>query len=709
MAVCCESHLFSELKRLDLLLGARAERLRLDPVAAGYNQFRGLFLSEEEIDAILPGRSSAQPPECPKAEALEARAAEQRGAAAEDIAGSPLRALGRLFGLEDFDLSVLLLCLAPEIDRKYEKLYAYLQNDVMRKWPTLDLALDLNCHSLEERLACRARLLPSMPLLRHQLVIPVNESNDGQFSLLSRPLRLDDRITAYLLDNDVLDEAIAGFTRSVAPNAAMEDLLFSEELRGRLHQIHDIGVKLSLFVGPRGAGRKLAAEALCALSGRTLLVANIPKALAAGAIASRIAAKLTREAILRNAVLYLDSAEVLLAEDKLPSRLALLQALEESPGHAILGSSQNWNEVVSDLPEPIPAVSFSMPDHTMRLAMWWRFAPELERQEASALAGKFQFTGGRIRSAVEQARRLSNSEGLSLDHLYEACRAQSASRLTSTARRVVPLYRWEDICLPAEGLVHLREICSHLNFRRHVFGEWRFDHKMSLGKGVSALFVGAPGTGKTMAAEVIAQELRLDLFKVDLSCVVSKYIGETEKNLSRVFDEADQSNGILFFDEADALFGRRSEVKDSHDRYANIEIDYLLQRMEEYEGIVILATNFQKNIDEAFRRRLRFLVEFPLPDEKQRSRIWRSVFPRETPLSDDIDFAFLAHKFKLTGGSIRNIALSAAFLAAQEQQEVRMYHVIRATRRELRKLGRLCIKADFDHYFEFVEPEEATA
>ncbi len=223
------------------------------------------------------------------------------------------------------------------------------------------------------------------------------------------------------------------------------------------------------------------------------------------------------------------------------------------------------------------------------------------------------------------------------------------------------------------------------------------------------LFVGAPGTGKTMAAEVIAQELRLDLFKVDLSCVVSKYIGETEKNLSRVFDEADQSNGILFFDEADALFGRRSEVKDSHDRYANIEIDYLLQRMEEYEGIVILATNFQKNIDEAFRRRLRFLVEFPLPDEKQRARIWRSVFPHETPLAADIDFAFLAHKFKITGGSIRNIALSAAFLAAQEQQEVRMFHVIRATRRELRKLGRLCVKADFDHYFEFVEPEEATA
>jgi ATP-dependent 26S proteasome regulatory subunit len=713
MRVGCNSHLFHELKRLDLLLGARVERLRLDPVAAGYNQFRGLFLSEEEIDALLPHRTAAPAAESPEAEALEARAAELLGEIA-DLAGSaehrPLLDLARLFGLEDFDLRVLVLCLAPEIDRKYEKLYAYLQNDVMRKWPTLELALDLHCVSLEERLHGRERLLPGRSLLRHQLVVFSQESNDSHASLLSRPLRMDDRIAAYLLGADVLDEAIAGFTRTLVPRACLDELLLPEDLKLRLLHMHDAGEKLRLFVGPRGSGRKLAAEGLCSLAGWNLVIAQVPKALAAGAITPRIAGKLTREAALRHAVLYLDGAEALLGDDKLPSRQALLNALEDSPRPAILGSTQDWNEVLVDLREPIPALAFSLPDHTLRLALWRRFAPDLGEQEANALAAKFQFTGGRIENAVAQARRMCGHQGeISLEAVYQACREQSVSRLTSTARRVTPLYTWEDISLPSEGIAHLREICAHLQYRRHVFGEWRFDHKMSLGKGVSALFVGAPGTGKTMAAEVIARELRLDLYKVDLSCVVSKYIGETEKNLGRVFDEADQSNGILFFDEADALFGRRSEVKDSHDRYANIEIDYLLQRMEEYQGIVILASNFQKNIDEAFRRRLRFLVEFPLPDEKHRARIWRTVFPRETPLSGDIDFAFLAHKFKLTGGSIRNIALSAAFLAAQGDEPVRMQHLIRATRRELRKLGRLCVKADFDHYFEFVEPEEATA
>jgi ATPase family associated with various cellular activities (AAA) len=713
MPVCCESHLFFELKRLDALLAARVERLRLDPIAAGYNQFRGLFLSDEEIDAILPGRSDTPVAENPEAVALETHAAELRREASAMACDAPkpqpLVELARLFELNDFDLSVLLLCLAPEIDRKYEKLYAYLQNDVMRKWPTLDLALDLNCTSLEERLACRERLLATMPLLLNQLVTFAPETGDGHASLLSRPLRLDDRIAAYLLDADVLDEAIAGFTQMVTPSATMDDLLVPEELRFRLLRLRDADERVCLFAGPRGSGRKLGAEALCSLSGRNLLVAQVPQALAAGAITPRIAAKLVREAALRNALLYLDGAEALLPDDKLPSRQALLDALEKSSGQAILGSTQNWNETLGDLREPISTLPFSLPDHTIRHVLWSRFAPELDPQEASALAAKFQFTGGRIRSAVAQARRFSGDGDMTVDDLYQSCRAQSVSRLTSTARRVVPLYRWEDICLPTEGLSHLREICAHMNYRRHVFGEWRFDNKMSLGKGISALFVGAPGTGKTMAAEVIAQELRLDLYKVDLSCVVSKYIGETEKNLGRVFDEADQSNGILFFDEADALFGRRSEVKDSHDRYANIEIDYLLQRMEEYEGIIILASNFQRNIDEAFRRRLRFLIEFPLPDEKYRARIWRNVFPQETPLSDDIDFAFLAHKFKLAGGSIRNIALSAAFLAAQEDQIVGMHHVIRATRRELRKQGRLCVKSDFDHYFELVEQEEATA
>jgi len=229
-----------------------------------------------------------------------------------------------------------------------------------------------------------------------------------------------------------------------------------------------------------------------------------------------------------------------------------------------------------------------------------------------------------------------------------------------------------------------------------VYGEWGFGRKLSLGKGLSVLFAGPSGTGKTMAAEIIAGELGLDLYKIDLSTVVSKYIGETEKNLSRIFIEAETSNAILFFDEADALFGKRSEVKDSHDRYANIEIGYLLQRMEEYEGVVILATNFRKNMDEAFVRRLHFTVEFPFPNEDDRRRIWERIWPQDTPKSSALNLDFMARRFELTGGNIRNIALASAFLAADNRNIVDMTHLLHATKREYQKMGKVVSESEFE-------------
>jgi SpoVK/Ycf46/Vps4 family AAA+-type ATPase len=250
--------------------------------------------------------------------------------------------------------------------------------------------------------------------------------------------------------------------------------------------------------------------------------------------------------------------------------------------------------------------------------------------------------------------------------------------------------------LPADRLGQLREICNHVKYRDRVYGEWGFDRKLSLGKGLSVLFAGPSGTGKTMAAEIIAGALVLDLYKIDLSTVVSKYIGETEKNLSRIFIEAETSNAILFFDEADALFGKRSEVKDSHDRYANIEIGYLLQRMEEYEGVVILATNFRKNMDEAFVRRLQFTVEFPFPNEEDRRRIWERIWPGDTPRSTELDLDFMARRFELTGGNICNIALAAAFLAADNSNIVDMTHLLHATKREYQKMGKVVSESEFE-------------
>jgi SpoVK/Ycf46/Vps4 family AAA+-type ATPase len=256
------------------------------------------------------------------------------------------------------------------------------------------------------------------------------------------------------------------------------------------------------------------------------------------------------------------------------------------------------------------------------------------------------------------------------------------------ARKIEPRYGWDDLVLPPDTKAQLQEICQHAEYRPVVYGQWGFDRKLSLGKGLNVLFAGPPGTGKTMGAEVIAHELRLDLYRIDLSQIVSKYIGETEKNLDRIFTAAENSNAILFFDEADALFGKRSEVRDSHDRYANIEISYLLQKMEEYVGISILATNLRQNLDEAFVRRLQAIVEFPFPDEEYRRHIWESVFPKETPLGADVRFDLLAHEVRLAGGNIKNIALAASFCAAANRGIVTLSHLVHAAGREHQKLAR---------------------
>jgi SpoVK/Ycf46/Vps4 family AAA+-type ATPase len=281
------------------------------------------------------------------------------------------------------------------------------------------------------------------------------------------------------------------------------------------------------------------------------------------------------------------------------------------------------------------------------------------------------------------------------EDIFAVSRDHSNGRLSELARKIIPRQSWDDLVLPENQMEQLREMCNQSRYRHVVYGRWGFDSKLSYGKGLSALFTGPPGTGKTMAAEVIARDLQLDLYKIDLSQVVSKYIGETEKNLDRIFTEARTSNAILFFDEADALFGKRSEVKDAHDRYANIEIGYLLQKMEEFEGIAILATNLRGNLDEAFVRRLQFVIEFPFPGIAERSLIWEKVWPGGAPLHADVDLDVLAQRFDITGGNIRNISLAAAFMAAGGDGAIEMYHLLRAARREFQKMGKIVSESEF--------------
>jgi SpoVK/Ycf46/Vps4 family AAA+-type ATPase len=321
-----------------------------------------------------------------------------------------------------------------------------------------------------------------------------------------------------------------------------------------------------------------------------------------------------------------------------------------------------------------------------------------------ALASAFKLSPGQIRDAAVAAKNLA---GLRAGHvvpadLFSGARAQGGDSLGHLARRVVTPYRWDDIVLPADQLAVMREITATMKHRRTVYETWGFDRKLSGGKGLVVLFAGPSGTGKTMAASIVANDLGLDLYALDLASTVSKYIGETEKNLDQVFAAARQSNAVLFFDEADSIFGKRSEVKDAHDRYANLEVGYLLQQLESYDGVVILATNLRKNMDDAFVRRLHYAIEFPFPEEADRLRIWQGAFPENAPLAKDVDVAFLARQFKLAGGNIRNIALASAFLAAEESVAIGMAHIARATRREYQKLGKLVTEADFGRYLAMV-------
>jgi hypothetical protein len=347
-------------------------------------------------------------------------------------------------------------------------------------------------------------------------------------------------------------------------------------------------------------------------------------------------------------------------------------------------------------------VDAPLPSFSERRESW---AAATGVEDVGDAAAKFRLSIGQIAEAAEVARLAAHARdeatpsGPDLDL---GARQASSSKLAELAARLDPLFGWDDLVLPERPLEILRSISAYLRHRDLVLSEWGYERTVARNQGIKALFAGESGTGKTMAGQVLARELGLDLFRIDLATVVSKYIGETEKNLDRIFDAAEGSNAILFFDEADALFGKRSEVRDSHDRYANIEVAYLLQKMESYPGAVILATNFRQNMDDAFLRRLDIVVDFPFPEPEDRERIWRLVLPDAAPQADDIDVPFLAAQFKLSGGGIRNCSLAAAFLAAEEGEPITMRHLVRGVALEYGKLGRLTLEADFDRFHQLI-------
>jgi hypothetical protein len=709
-------HLEAELARIDVMLRRRLAAWRAagrDPADA----FRGLYVTACEAGALAARPlgagcawlASLHPEEeCAWDEA--AACAEQQVAAL--VAGARqagvslrLRALAGVFGLSAFDIDVVLLALAPELDLRYERLYAYLQDDVTRKRPTVDLTLSLLCASLDERVARQACFAADAPLLWNRVVKLLADPCHVEPPLLAHYLKLDDQIVAYLLGHTGLDRRLASFCQTVQPSVAWDELPLPREVIAPLQTMaaserEERHPLILCLHGPCRAERLALAEALAGEIGIEMLVVDLSRAWEAPMAFDEALALTFREAWLQDALLYLEGAEAAQDDEHGERREHVEDMLATATGVTVLSTSAAWAPTGRHA-LGIVNVSLTVPDFIHRHVLWHdtlaRAGISLDESDAGTLAGRFRLTPVQIADAVAcagaQGRGRAAAGGdrgrpPSLRDLLDAARAQTGHDLGRLARKIEPVYTWDDMVLPADTAAQLREICQRVAHQHRVLDEWGFGRKLSLGKGVTALFAGPSGTGKTMAAEVIANELGLDLYQIDLAGVVSKYIGETEKNLDRIFTAAENANAILFFDEADALFGKRSEVRDSHDRYANIEISYLLQKMEAYGGIAILATNLRQNLDDAFVRRLAFTVHFPLPEEENRRRIWQSIWPAALPLGEDVDLDFLARQFKLSGGNIRNIALAASFLAAEDGQVVSMAHLAQATRREYQKMGK---------------------
>ncbi|MGW5421717.1 ATP-binding protein [Streptomyces sp. NPDC003943] len=630
-----------------------------DPTAA--DPMRGLYVTEATARRIAAG-----PVRTPEYEAGAPPLPGDGGGGGT----ARLAALTRAFGLSALDAHILVAALAPDVDRGFEALYGYLNDDVGRRRATVQLALDLAGTGTFDA-AARDRFHPAAPLRAGALL----EVEDEERPLPGRALRVSERVIAHLLGDD-----------------------------GRMDaQLLDAGVELLPPSAPTGLAHSVLAARVAAAGPVTVHLRERVPGAAADAVVAALRADGRPVLRCRPESATAATAHVLLREARLRGAAVVVEPLPPEPGPLVRALAGRGVTVVLagvDAPEPgwLPdgdLVALEAPAGAAAASgALWRHeldgpAVDFDLDEATA---PYRLSGDQIRRAARTARALAAFEGAALTRaqVQHAARLVSAPLLDSRARRIRPAVGFADIVLPEEPLALLRELTGRARDRDRVLGEWRLRTGGGRGRGVVALFAGESGTGKTLGAEVVAGELGLDLYVVDLSSVVDKYVGETEKNLERIFVEVDRTDCVLLFDEADAVFGKRSEVKSSHDRYANLESAYLLQRLEAFDGIAVLTTNLRANIDEAFTRRLDLVVEFPFPDPEQRIVLWQACLagtPREAGLDEEI--ARCAKEFELAGGAIRSAATTAGYLAAARGSAVTAEDVRAGARREYRKAGRL--------------------
>ena len=598
------------------------------------------------------------------------------------IADSSVTALATIcdrFDLDNFERDVLLFCAGIELDSHFSKLCAAI--DQQHSYPTFSLALAVFAESSWNAVT------PQAPLRRWQL-LDIGPGN----ALTTSPLRIDERILHYLTGIEQLDQRLVGVVEPIETEATFlveTHQRIADRLIDLWVQAAEQGTSLAQFpvlqlLGDDSLSKRAIIQYVCEDLGRDLYRIPAETIVTDPTQFNLFILLCEREYKLSNLIFWID-CDFLDSSDGVRSQL-IARLVEQLKCPLVLTHPDRQRQ----RSRSIVTVEIGAPTPAEQRLVWQKsldaIQSPLNREEIGSLVDHFNLSASAIQSAAFQVRSVDPDQRPMTEQLWSICRQQARPRLDELAQRIDAYGDWDDLVLPEKEHQVLRDITAHVKQRSQVYENWGFAGKSLRGLGISALFSGASGTGKTTAAEAIAQVLKLDIYRIDLSAVVSKYIGETEKNLRRIFDAAEGGGVILLFDEADSLFGKRSEVKDSHDRNANLEVSYLLQRMETYRGLAILTTNLKGSIDQAFMRRIRFIVQFPFPDAIQRAEIWRRSFPAKAPVGD-LDFDKLG-KLSIAGGNIRNIVLNAAFIAADAGEAVQMKHLLRSAKSEYVKLER---------------------
>jgi ATP-dependent 26S proteasome regulatory subunit len=684
----------------------------------GLQNMLGLVVSREEFEynlskaaeSVVGGELSAD--EIEEIEAIERYFKIRLQKTKKLKTDIPVMGLIIKFGLDTFEINCLLLGFSILIEKKYEKIFTYLQDDISKKQPTLETVIHIFAKPCDNA-ADYFQYFAYNSVLFQFLI----ESGEGE-AFFNHKLSLRRSIVEYLLRGGQTNR---NSTELFDNNQGIDKMQMGFDAAKRLDSVvsplAEIGSTNAVIVfmqGQEGSGRRFQVCHEACRQKSKCLFADLKAILGSGENFQESLYDVLCESIFEQAYLCFYHFEVLLDEDMVKEIHIMVSVLNSSIrylcGTLFILSENEWKE--TGLSNGFVKVDVILPpaDENERLSLWSYYAENLTIGDDISLeefASKFRFTPGQIKSSVMQAAGLCGIHGKPIDSatLHRCCYAQVVMRLDTLASRVTPAYDWDDLILPREQINSLKDACNHVKYRHKVFHEWGYSRKIAYGTGLSMLFSGPPGTGKTMAAQVVANNLHMEMYKIQLSQIVSKYIGETEKNLRLVFNEAKNANCILFFDETDALFGKRSEVKDAHDRNANIEVAYLLQQMEEYDGVIIMATNLLQNIDAAFMRRINFVIQFPFPDAEIRVEIWNKMLDANVPVSSDVNIDFMARQFQVAGGNIKNIVLQAAFLAAADDSPVTMAHLLKSAVNEQRKSNIIIVKEDLREYADLIFKE----